>query len=171
MLKKTLLTFMLVFALEANATETGDVVCSYAPSQSKVVSTISGAGTGAGASLLAIAQVTGLTVVTHSSGAAILTGSGGYIAGTLGAAAAGPFIVAVGLVAGGVATTVELVCAPKNHPDAVDKVIAASQEFSKRIKNYVGQAKNKVIPNITQATTKVKQVAGDVLEYAYSLAP
>lgn len=46
-----------------------------------------GAG-GAVASAPAIAGAAGVTAVTHSSGAAILTGSSGYVAGSLGGVAA-----------------------------------------------------------------------------------
>jgi len=45
-----------------------------------------GAGAAGGASLAT--SVVGVTAVTHSSGAVILTGSAGYLAGTLGTAAA-----------------------------------------------------------------------------------
>ena len=82
------------------------VVCSYAPSQSKVVAGIAGGGGGLAAATAAIAKATGLVAVTHSSGAAILTGSSGYIAGTLGGASAAPFILGVGLLVGGAAVTV-----------------------------------------------------------------
>lgn len=67
------------------------IVCSLAPSQSTLVASISGALGGAGATAAGIAQAAGLSVVSHSSGALILTGSSGYVGGTLGGAAlAGP---------------------------------------------------------------------------------
>lgn len=92
--------------------------CSFAPSQSKVMAGVSGAVGGAAIAAKAVAAAAGLTVVTHSSGALILTGSG-YIAGTIGGAAAAPVIVGVALLVGGTAVTVELVCVAKNHPAMV----------------------------------------------------
>lgn len=53
------------------------------------------------------AKITGLQVVSHSSGAAILSGSGGYIAGTLGAAASVFSVLTAPLT--GVAATVTIV--------------------------------------------------------------
>lgn len=92
-------TLMLAL-VSAHAGETADVVCSYAPSQSKAAAALSAAAGGSAAAAAAVAQATGTAVVAHSSGAFILTGSGGYIAGTLGTAIVGPTIVVVGLVAG-----------------------------------------------------------------------
>lgn len=167
-MKRTVATvFLYATVLSAHAQETTDVVCSYAPSQSKAVIGASGVAGGSSAAILAMAQATGLSVVTHSSGAYILTGAGGYIAGTLGAAIAGPVIVGVGLVVGGAAVTVELLCAPKNHPDQVAKIEAAAEEFARRSKDLVDRAKSGAAPRITRATVAIKQLAGDVFEYAY----
>ncbi|MBU2360508.1 MAG: hypothetical protein KKB02_16520 [Alphaproteobacteria bacterium] len=64
---------------------------------------VAGAGAGLGLAGLGATQLLtalGFSAVTHSSGAAILTGAGGYIAGTFGAAAVITFItapVAIGL--------------------------------------------------------------------------
>ena len=120
---------------------TADVVCAYAPSQSKKIAALSGAAGGAAATTAGIATALGLTVVTHSSGALILSGTGGYIAGTLGAAIAAPVVITVGIVVGGTAATVELLCAPKNHPSGYKKVIEASKEFGRRTGNWVQAAK------------------------------
>lgn len=49
---------------------------------------ITGLAGGASAGATAAASAAGVTAVTHSSGAVILTGTGGYIAGTLGTAGA-----------------------------------------------------------------------------------
>lgn len=51
--------------------------------------TIVGLGAGATAGASAAATVAGVTAVTHSSGAVILTGSSGFIAGTLGTVGTG----------------------------------------------------------------------------------
>ena len=58
--------------------------------QSKTKSWVAGAGAGLGAAGLGATQLLsmlGFSAVVHSSGATILTGAGGYIAGTYGIAA------------------------------------------------------------------------------------
>lgn len=167
-MKRTLAAASLLIAVHsAYAQESANVVCSYAPSQSKAVIGASGVAGGSSAAILAMAQATGLSVVAHSSGAYILTGAGGYIAGTLGTAIAGPAIVAVGLIVGGTAVTVELLCAPKNHPDQVAKIEAAAEEFARRSKGLVDRAKSGTAPHVTRAAVAIKHLAGDVFEYAY----
>lgn len=150
----------------AAAGETADVVCSFAPSQSKAAAAVSGAAGGSAAGVAAVAAATGTTVVAHSSGAFILTGSGGYIAGTLGTAIVGPTVVVVGLVVGGAAVSVELFCAPKNHPEQVAKIKLAAAEFGRRSKAAFAEAKTAAAPAISNVTISVKQVAGDVAAYA-----
>lgn len=80
--------------------------------------------------------------MTHSSGALILSGSGGYIAGTLGTAIAAPVVISIGAFVGGTAVTVELLCAPKNHPDGYKKVVDAAQEFQRRTSSWISDAKD-----------------------------
>lgn len=153
--------------------EQAEVVCSYAPSQSKLIAGTVGAAGGASATTTAIAQATGLTAVAHSSGAYILTGSGGYVTGTLGSAIVGPIIVGVGLIVGGAAVTVELLCAPTNHPHEVAQVNQASAEFVRRYNGYLNNVKQKtgsagaeVRTIMGRAEIEVKRVTGDVFEYA-----
>jgi hypothetical protein len=141
-----------------------DVICSYAPSQSKAVTALSGAAGGAGAATAAIGQALGLTAVAHSSGALILTGSGGYIAGTLGAAVIAPVIITAGAVIGGTAVTVELVCAPKNHPEHAQKVIKAAVDFWS---GYRGLMVERASQHMERMATSFKQVRDDVFEYIY----
>ena len=128
-----------------------DVVCSYAPSQSNVVAGMSGVAGGAAATTAGIGAALGLTVVTHSSGALILSGSGGYIAGTLGTAIAAPVVISIGAFVGGVAVTVELLCAPKNHPDGYKKVVDAAQEFQRRTGSWISDAKDGLKNSSTKA--------------------
>lgn len=111
-----------VAAVQEAVSDAVDLVCSYAPSQNKAVLAISSAAGGTGAGAAAVASAAGLSAVAHSSGAYIFTGVTGYVAGTLGAAALVPVAVTVGAAASGSAITVELLCAPKNHPDLVAKV-------------------------------------------------
>ena len=54
---------------------------------------ITGIGAGAVGGASTAASVAGVTAVTHSSGAVILTGTGGYISGTLGSIGAGSLAV------------------------------------------------------------------------------
>ena len=155
-----------------------EIDCTLAPSQDKVVNRVSGAAGGATATAYALAQATGLSVVAHSSGAYILTGAGGYVAGTLGGAIAGPIIVGVALVVAGAAVTVELLCAPKNHPSEVAKIKEASMEFMRRSKDFVSKAPNVLQDAKTRsaelaanATVKAKHVSGDIYKYAYQSLP
>lgn len=145
----------------------GDIICAYAPSQSKVVSGVAGSAGGAGVATAAIGQALGLTVVTHSSGALILSGSGGYIAGTLGAAVAAPTIIAVAVVVGGTAATVELVCAPRNHPEYVAKVEAAAVEAKKRWGESITAAKDSSTQQIERISAQFKDVKTNVFDYIY----
>ena len=141
-----------------------EVICSYAPSQSKAVTALSGAAGGAGAATAAIGQALGLTAVAHSSGALILTGSGGYIAGTLGTAVIAPVIVTAGAVIGGTAFTVELVCAPKNHPEYTQRVVKAAIDFWT---DYRGLMIERASQHMDRMATSFKQVKEDVFEYIY----
>lgn len=171
--------FMAIFITIALAQQSpADVVCSYAPSQSNAVAAVSGAAGGASATAAAMAAATGLTAVAHSSGALILTGSSGYIAGTLGttasAFAAAPVVVAVGLVVGGAAVTLELVCATTNHPDQVAKVKKAAAEFSfrfnetmKRSQVAAGAMKKSIAPVASRSAVEVRNMASDIWTYVY----
>lgn len=170
--------FVVVGAGSAMA-QSSEVVCTYAPSQSRAVAAVSGgAAGGATATAGAMAAATGLTAVAHSSGAMILTGSSGYIAGTLGATAttvaAAPVVVLVGLAVGGAAVTLELVCASQNHPEQVSKVHAAAGEFSRRFELAMQHTKvaardmAKVVgPAVDRGALSVRATAQDVWEYAY----
>ena len=127
---------------DRSSTSSADVVCSYAPSQSDTVSHISAVAGGSAATAAAIAQAAGLTAVLHSSGAYIFTGSAGYLAGTMGAAAALPVVIVVGVTAGGAAASLELVCASRNHPDLVAKVEAAAERYYRQSKSAMQSAAN-----------------------------
>jgi hypothetical protein len=139
---------LLVAGMPAHAQGAAEVVCSYAPSESKTVKAIVSAAGGAGAGVATIMQAAGLTAVAHSSGAYILTGSGGYIAGTIGGAAAAPVLVTGSIVVAGAALTVELICAPKNHPDSIKKIkdtlTAFERETSGKLDEVQALAVNKV---------------------------
>lgn len=145
---------------------TADVICSYAPSQSAVVSHVSALAGGGAAATGAIAGATGLTVVTHSSGAYILAGSGGYIAGTLGAAVVGPVIVAVGVVVGGSAATIELLCAPKNHREFSAKIVTTANEFLERSRGIASRTITSATPVVAKLKTSTLKAGTEAIEYA-----
>ena len=148
---------IVVFSAEPiKSASRADVVCSYAPSQSSAVAGMSGAAGGAAATTAGIGEALGLTVVTHSSGALILSGSSGYIAGTIGTAIAAPVVLSIGALIGGTAITVELLCAPKNHPDGYKNVVDAAQEFHRRTGNWISDAKD----GLKNTSTKVATFSG-----------
>lgn len=105
------------------------VICAYAPSQHAAVNKISSAVAGAGAGAAVTLQAAGLTVVPHVGGAYILTGAGGYVAGTMAGATAAAVAIPVTVFVGGAALAVELICAPENHPNLVAKVLHNSKEY------------------------------------------
>jgi hypothetical protein len=173
-MKGIIIIGLLIFCVYAQAEATSDIACSYAPSQSDLVKSISASAGGASATALAITQATGLTAVAHSSGAYIFTGSSGYVAGTLGGAAAAPIIVGVGIAVGTAAGTVELLCTPKNHPEFTAKLIDASEEFIRRSKAQISTTSEKIVrakevaePVISRATVVLKDTAKNVFNYAY----
>lgn len=177
-MRRTIYLLTTLIATSASAAPSGEVICTYAPSQSKAVAAVSGAAGGAAATAGAVAAATGLTAVVHSSGALILTGASGYIAGTIGTTAAtvaaAPVVVGVGLVVGGAAITLELVCAGKNHPDQAKMVNEAAAEFSSRFSSAVaqvriagGEVKKSVVPAAGKTVVTINQGAADVWQYAY----
>lgn len=144
-----------------------EIICSLAPSQSKIVAQASSTLGGASATALALAQATGLSVVTHSSGALILTGPSGYIAGTLGSAISAPVIVGAGIVVAGSALTVELVCAPTNHPNDVAKIKVAADEFLQRSKISFDNITATTSQQSKKLSASIQRMAGDAYEYAF----
>lgn len=129
---------VILFAISApyaHSEVTTDVICTYAPSQSASVNRLSGLIGGAAAGTEITLLTSGMTIVAHSSGAPILTGAGGYIAGTMSGALVATTVVTVGVVVAGTAVTVELACAPRNHPDLVKKVIDGAKEYQAAGKN------------------------------------
>lgn len=119
----------------SHAETTVDVVCSYASSQSAAVNQIIVGTGGAGAGAVAMLQATGLQFVAHSSGGYILTGAGGYVAGTLLSPLVVSTIVAAAVIVGGTAIVVELSCAPRNHPDAMNSVKKITAEFNQAVRS------------------------------------
>jgi hypothetical protein len=163
------------FQVKANT----DVICSYAPSKSAVVSRISAGVGGAGAGAAAILQSAGLTVVAHSSGAYIFTGTGGYVAGTMGVAVVAPVIIIASVLVGGSAIALELTCLPKNHPDAIKKVDQFTAEFHRAVLsandkgidvrdatvNKIRESNNSAIDARKFAINKINSVNNEAIEF------
>jgi hypothetical protein len=83
-------------------------------------------------------------------------------------------VLAVGVVVGGSAVTLELVCASRNHPQQVAKINAAATEFAKRFDQAMQKTsvaasnlKKAIGPMAGDAAVRVKSVTNDVWEYAY----
>jgi hypothetical protein len=153
-------------ASQESAAHPTDIVCSYAPSQSAVVANLSSGAGGSAAVVAALAQALGLSVVPHSTGALILTGGSGYIAGTIGAAAAGPVVIGVGVLAAGSAGVVEILCAPKNHPDMVAKVHAAAAEFASRSSRAASESADVVRSFVAERRIALMRTGEEAIAYA-----
>jgi hypothetical protein len=152
-------------AATAGASPT-DVICSYAPSQSNVVSHLSAVAGGSAIAATTIAQAIGLTAVLHSSGAYIFTGTSGYVAGTIGGAAAIPATVTIGLVVAGGTASLELICAPKNHPALAAKVESAAREFADRSKQSINSTVKATGPIIADVKDVVVKASANAFDYA-----
>jgi hypothetical protein len=144
---------------------TTDVICSYAPSQNSSVNRIASAVGGAGVGAAAILEAAGISIVAHSAGGYILTGSGGYIAGTMTGVALAPALITASVLVGGTAVLVELSCAPKNHPTAVSAVKKYNAEFNKALSNANAKAV-KVRDNTIESVRKANEQAIDVRDAA-----
>ena len=147
----------------AHAEVTTDVICSYAPSQSAAVnrigSAISGAAVGSEVTLWASA----MTIVPHSSGLPILTGAGGYIAGSMTGALVATTMITVGLVVGGTVITVELACAPKNHPALVKKIIeSADNEYLNLVDKARNAGNSDMLDKARAIAIKIKHTSEDM---------
>lgn len=159
---KTMLTVALSIATTfAHSEVTTEVVCSYAPSQSATVNRIGGLVSGAAAGTEVALLTSGLTIVAHSSGAPILTGAGGYIAGTMTGALVATTVVTVGVVAAGTAITVELACAPKNHPELVKKVLDGAKEYQTVSKGKLEELADAVKKYQTVSQDKFYELMGE----------
>lgn len=135
--KKPLLgaAIIIIMVSTTQAATTAEVVCSYAPSQSATVNRITAAAGGAGVGASAILSATGLQFVAHSGGGYILTGSGGYVAGTLLSPIIIPTVITATVVIGGATIALELTCAPRNHPQAVDRVKEITVSFNQEVRS------------------------------------
>lgn len=141
----------------SHAATTTEVVCSYAPSQSAAVNRITAAAGGAGAGASAILSATGLQFVAHSGGGYILTGTGGYVAGTLLSPILIPTVIVASVAVVGGTVALQLSCAPVNHPDAIKKVQQITAAFNEEVR-----AANEVAKIKRDATWKAIQELNEV---------
>jgi hypothetical protein len=79
----------------------------------------------------------------------ILTGAGGYVAGTMAGATAAAFVLPATVFVGGAAIAVDLMCASKNHPGLVKQVIQDSRIYW----NGKAQKVREVFENIPECPT------------------
>lgn len=159
--KAMLATVFAIAASCSHAEVTTEVVCSYAPSQSAAVNRIGTLVGGMTAGTKVTLFLKGITIVAHSSGAPILTGSGGYIATSMPGALAATTLVPVGLVVAGTAVTVELACAPKNHPELVKKVVDGAEEYQTAGKGKLDQLAEVVKEYQTVTKDKFYELMGE----------
>ena len=75
-----------------------------------------------------------------------------------------PFMIDAAIILTGTAVTVELICAPINHPELTAKVIEASKEFASQTQTHitntsgkVAEAGNKVKPIVSNISIKIKE--------------
>lgn len=144
-----------------------EMVCALAPSQSTVGAGLVGTTGGAAAIMTAVGKAMGMTVVAHSSGELILTGSAGYIAGSMGVASSVPIVITVGVVAASVAATVELVCAPRNHPAQVAQIAAAAQRIVRRTAQLFASTNSAIKGRVIPASVRVRALSANAFERAY----
>ncbi len=156
-------------ASTAFAKSTANIICSYAPSQSTLVADALSAAGGANATIETLAAVLALKVVKHSSGAYILSGSSGYIAGTIGGASVATWIAGTGLVVGGASVIVEIVCVNSNHPEMVRKLEIAAKEVANKIDYTIDHSRAtaskltmKILPAANEASLKFTKVTNDI---------
>lgn len=146
------------------------MICSYAPSQSNVVSRLAAATGGSVAAAALIAHTAGLTALTHSRGGIIFTGAGGYVAGTLGTAAVLPTIITIAAVIGGGVATVELICVGTNHPELVKKLKTGAAEFMNRSRNVAASTSKRTVTHARPFVTGFKRIVARVRADGFSYA-
>lgn len=136
--------FLTLLGFELRAAQYTEVICAYAPGQDETVDRLSTASKTLNGGAKATLVANGLTAVAHSSGAGILTGSGGYLSGTMVAGTAAAVVLPVTVFVGGATFAVELGCAPKNHPELVRQVLQDAEQYSDDIFSKIYKVEIKV---------------------------
>jgi hypothetical protein len=75
-----------------------------------------------------------------------------------------PFMIDAAIILAGTAVTVELICAPINHPELTEKVIEASKEFASQTQTHITNTSDKVTavgnnvkPIVSNISIKIKE--------------
>jgi hypothetical protein len=144
-----------------------DVICAYAPSQNEIIKKIRSAAAGARYGQIVVLAAGSLKIVQHSSGGPIVTGPGGFIRGTMPVARAAVITTKVALVIGAAALTVELACAPTNHPELVETVVSNSREYwgvtIQKYRKLTGYTGSIVPASVSTASEHWRNRVGDSL--------
>lgn len=144
-----------------------EMVCALAPSQSTVAAALVGTTGGAAATMTAVGQALGMTVVAHSSGGMILTGPAGYVASSMGVASSAPIVITVAVAAASVAATVELVCAPRNHPAQVARITAAAERIVHGTAQLFASTSSAVKVRVIPASVRVRALSAGAFARAF----
>jgi hypothetical protein len=91
----------------------------------------------------------GATVVAHSSGAAILTGSSGYIAGSMGLAGSISLVTGAALLAVGGGAIMEVSCLDLNHPAAAQRARDFYYDSPYRVRQAADDARTYVLKKLS----------------------
>jgi len=153
------------------AVSTTEVICSYAPSQSAVVSHLAATAGGSAIAATSVAQAASLTAVLHSSGAYIFTGArAGTLPALSGLLQRSLRLSPLGVLVGGSAATLELVCAAKNHPELASKVETAAKDLMTRSRASLASTSAQTVavlqPFVADAKSVVTRTSADAFEYA-----
>lgn len=150
-LRALILLCSFLFSVKSFAETTTEVICSFAPSQSAAINRISSlaGGSSLGAEITLLAN--GLTIVPHSSGSFIMTGSGGYVAGTMTGSVITAKMITAGVFIAGTTILVELACVPINHRELVAKLMKDSSEYPSSANDLLKSAsiQTKYVPKST----------------------
>lgn len=97
--------------------------------------------------------------VAHGNGGYILTGSGGYVAGTLLNPLVAPSVIAALVAVAGTVAVVELSCVPRNHPEAIGSVKRIATDF----KNAVRATNTSVVEVRENTVDRIRELNEDAI--------
>lgn len=105
----------------------------------------------------------GATAIHRVGGKGVLfKGAGRHLAARLGTAIVSPSVVSVSVMIGATATTLELLCVPRNHPKFVRQVEDAAIDFANRSQQSLPNIKDRLsVPR--DAAIRLVRAGQDVL--------
>lgn len=156
------------FAGPVHAAST-DVICTYAPSQHGAVQSITQMTTGAARGTQAVLVAAGMNIVKHSSKLPILAGKAGYVAGSIPGAVTATTIITAAVIVAGVAVTVELACAPINHPELVAKIDADASRYATVARNTFDSLVGEVEIETVSSQEKLRAKVIDIVDQYYKM--